>query len=99
MMPQTSSLPLRTGHEVFPPLVSTFLIVMVLFFVDEGYYDFRWMGEWGNWIVFVMYMIIFFPIQWVISHFLFRKFEDWKKIAMMVLLSVPTSLLIFWLVF
>lgn len=31
-------------------------ITFILFFVDEGYYNFQWMQNIGNWVVFVVYV-------------------------------------------
>lgn len=98
-MSQTQTLQARKPEDLISPLISALLIVMFLFFIDEGYYDFRWMKDPGNWVVFVIYMIIFFPIQWGISHFLLRKFEGWQKVATMVLLGIPSTLLFFAIVF
>jgi hypothetical protein len=97
-MPLTQSLQNHKEVDLISPLVSALIIVLFLFFIDEGYYDFRWMAEWGNWLVFVIYMIIFFPVQWIISHFVFRRLEGWKKVLAMVTLSVPSTLLFFWLI-
>jgi hypothetical protein len=30
--------------------MSAFLVTMFFFYIDEGYYDFRWMKSAGNWI-------------------------------------------------
>lgn len=98
-MSQTQTLPVRKTEDLIAPLISAFLIVMFLFFIDEGYYDFRWMKEPGNWLVFVIYMIIFFPIQWGISHFVFNKLTGWKKTVAMMGISIPLSLILLWLVF
>jgi hypothetical protein len=98
-MPLTQSLPAQRNHDVISPLISALIIVLFLFFIDEGYYDFRWMKDWGNWIVFGMYSLIFFPIQWIISHYVFGKLTGWVKVACMVLISVPASVLSFWLLF
>lgn len=37
---------------------SAFILTMFLFFIDEGYYDFRWMMEGFNWIIFFIYFIM-----------------------------------------
>lgn len=37
-------------------------ITMFLFFIDEGYYDFRWMKRVGNWIPFVIYLSLIFGL-------------------------------------
>ena len=98
-MSQAQTLQVRKTEDLITPLISSFLIVMFLFFIDEGYYDFRWMKEAGNWFVFGIYMIIFFPIQWGISHFVFYKLTGWKKTAAMVGISIPLTLIFLWLVF
>ncbi|HEY3387245.1 MAG TPA: hypothetical protein VGK46_12090 [Saprospiraceae bacterium] len=97
-MDQTQVLSDSRKSEILLPLFSAFLIVNFLFFIDEGYYDFRWMAEWGNWLVFGIYMIMFFPIQWGISHFLFPRLTGWKKIAALVGLTLPLTILLFWIV-
>lgn len=45
---------------VYYPLMLSFIITQFLFFIDEGYCDFRWMKSGGNWLVFVIYLIIIF---------------------------------------
>jgi hypothetical protein len=97
-MSQTQTLQVRKTEDLISPLIAAFLIVMFLFYIDEGYNDFRWMKDPGNWFVFVIYMIIFFPVQWVISHFVFGKLIGWKKIVAMVGISIPLSLTVLWLV-
>ena len=97
-MPLTQSLPNHKEVDLLSPFVSTLIIVMFLFFIDEGYYDFRWMAEWGNWMVFSIYLLIFFPVQWLISHFIFNKLTGWKKTAAMVGFTVPATLLLLWFV-
>lgn len=46
-------------NETIAPFLSALVIVMFLFFIDEGYYDFRWMKDAGNWLVFVFYLAFF----------------------------------------
>lgn len=35
-----------------------FCINQFLFYLDEGYHDFRWMKQPGNWIAFFIYMAL-----------------------------------------
>jgi hypothetical protein len=96
-MSQTQSLPARPSEDLISPLISSLFIVMFLFFIDEGYYDFRWMKDPGNWFVFMIYMIIFFPIQWGISHFVFSRLTGWKKLVALVGITIPLSMILFWM--
>jgi len=42
------------------PLFFSPATVFILFFIDEGYYDLRWMKEPENRIPFVIYNLVFF---------------------------------------
>jgi hypothetical protein len=74
------------------PFIAALVVVNVLFFIDEGYYDFRWMLQVGNWIVFALYMAILFPVQWLISRFLFRKQTGATKILLDAITGIILSL-------
>ena len=39
------------------------IITMFLFYIDEGYYNFNWMKSFGNWVVFVIYVLLLTLIQ------------------------------------
>ena len=96
-MHTSSTLTIRKNEDLVSPFIAALLIVLFLFFIDEGYYDFRWMREWGNWLVFGIYLAIFFPVQWLISHFLLRQVTGWKKVLIMVCISVPLTIGMIWL--
>jgi len=84
-------------NQLLIPFVSNLVIVMFLFYTDEGFYNFYWMKDWGNWFVFGIYLLLFFPVQWGISHFVFRNGAGVKKIAVMIGVNIPLILLFFWL--
>lgn len=96
-MHTSNTLTIRKNEDLVSPFIAALLIVLFLFFIDEGYYDFRWMREWGNWLVFGIYLAIFFPVQWLISHFLLRQVTGWKKVLIMVCISVPLTIGMIWL--
>jgi hypothetical protein len=79
--------------------VATFLIVMFLFYIDEGYYDFRWMKDWGNWVVFCIYLMLVFPVMWLLAYVLTRRLAGWKQYLVLsvigLLLAVAVSFLFF----
>jgi len=97
-MSAIATTPNTSRDNLLIPFASAFVITFFLFFIDEGYYDFRWMMSWGNWIVFVVYLVLLFPIQWAVSHFLFRGLEGWKAFLSLVVFGIITSFLFFWLV-
>lgn len=96
-MPSTLDSSKEERDNLVIPFLSAFLITMFLFFIDEGYYDFRWMREWGNWIVFVIYLFLLFPLQWLLARFLLGKFRSWTKALMMLLIGIPLTLVLFYL--
>jgi hypothetical protein len=98
LMPLRNSIRFEKHDDFVSPLISAMLIVMFLFFIDEGYYNFNWMAQWGNWIAFGMYMIIFFPLLWLVAHFLLRSVDGWKKIMFMAGIGIPLTLVFFWLI-
>lgn len=49
------------------PLWISLLVTNFLFFIDEGYNDFRWMKDPGNWLVFLIYVIGIYIVLLAIS--------------------------------
>ncbi|MGX7666445.1 hypothetical protein [Flavobacterium pedocola] len=47
--------------------INSFLVAQFLFFIDEGYYDFRWMEDAGNWLVFAVYFVVIFGMLILIN--------------------------------
>ena len=76
-------------------LIPTALLVMFLFYIDEGWYNFRWMQSWGNWIVFVVYMIMLIPIFWIMTQFMFRNFSGMKKALLVSAVGIPGVCIVF----
>ena len=48
------------------------LISQFLMWMDEGYYDFRWMADGWNWVVYVVYTTIIFGCAAGCYRFAFR---------------------------
>lgn len=76
------------------PLIPTVLVVLFLFYIDEGWYSFRWMLNWGNWIVFVIYLVMIFPAFWLLSRFIFNSFHGITKVFLIALLGIPLMLIL-----
>ncbi|MCB9245098.1 MAG: hypothetical protein H6606_01595 [Flavobacteriales bacterium] len=60
----------------------TLAIVFVLFFIDEGYYDLRWMKSFGNWILFGVYFVILLAPQLFFHRVVFKGYTGTGKIAL-----------------
>jgi len=75
--------------KVFISVAITF--TFLLFYMDEGYYDIRWMKEWGNWIVFFLYV----GVMYVFQEIFFRLIK--QKIGA-IIFGVSTALIsLIWL--
>jgi len=48
------------------PVLNAMVITLFLFYIDEGFYDFRWMLNIGNWIVFLVYVAAIYGIQLIL---------------------------------
>jgi|KBSMisStaDraftv2_1062788.scaffolds.fasta_scaffold989469_2 hypothetical protein len=82
----------RDDSRFLAPLISAFGIVTFLFFIDEGYYNLKWMLDGGAWVVFIIYMSILFPIQFGISEYFLRNVIGKRKLLLMVLVVMPLTI-------
>lgn len=74
------------NKELFIYFLNSFLITNILFFIDEGFYDFRWMTNAGNWIIFFVYLSMIAGVQILFSQVILNRFiEQRKRITSVVL--------------
>ncbi len=52
----------KSAKFIFPLLIAI-TITSVLFYIDEGFYNFKWMLNIGNWIVFLIYVAAIYILQ------------------------------------
>jgi len=67
-------------------IISAVLLTFFLFFIDEGYYDLRWMAEWSNWVFFLIYTFVLAFCQWIVAWLI-------AKFLQMLNWSLPSFLL------
>lgn len=60
-------------------LLITAIVGQYLFYIDEGFNDFRWMKDFGNWIVYVIYVGLFFIGQLIATKWLFKNEYNWYE--------------------
>ena len=76
--------------EVFTiPLIIAAVATFTLFFIDEGYYDLRWMLNLGNWIAFIIYTIALLFGQVIANVVILRNYKGNSKIAWSAFIGVP----------
>ncbi|MCF8237394.1 MAG: hypothetical protein K9I85_04505 [Saprospiraceae bacterium] len=69
-------------------------IVFFLFFIDEGFYDLRWMKAPGNWVAFGLYWMAMILGEFFISLFLPRRWPARQKIWLIFCLGIPLGILL-----
>lgn len=80
-------------------LISAIIITIFLFFIDEGYYDFRWMSDAGNWIPFFIYLVVIFILQLVFSDIILKKYHGKNKTILSILEGAVIGLILLVLIF
>lgn len=70
-------------------LLTSVGLTLILFFIDEGYYNFNWMTNVGNWLMFVVYVGGIFLLQIIADQLLFKKLSTQLRVALSVLLGLP----------
>lgn len=80
-------------------LISAIIITNFLFFIDEGYYDFRWMSDAGNWIPFFIYLVVIFILQLVFSDIILKKYHGKNKTILSILEGAVIGLILLVLIF
>ncbi|UOK41785.1 MULTISPECIES: hypothetical protein [Flavobacterium] len=68
--------------------LNSFIVAQFLFFIDEGYYNFRWMKDLGNWMVFVVYFFVLFGMLLLLNSLL-------EKIKVKRLYQIIINLIVF----
>lgn len=75
-------------------VINSFLITQFLFFIDEGYYNFSWMADLDNWLVFVFYFTLLTGILYLINFGLTKIKTNENIILGVNLIIFPTVLLL-----
>jgi hypothetical protein len=86
-------------HDVLKVISCNVLVILFLFFIDEGYYDFRWAFSIGNWVAFGLYFAIFFIGQFITYYILLRKYEGEYKATLTNIIGIPLALVIIYGIF
>ena len=82
-MTSATTLPSKTQNRSFLVFLSSALGIAFLFgFIDEGYYDLRWMNNIGNWIALGMYALMMLLGQLLFFHAIFSRYSGRGKMAM-----------------
>ena len=73
------------------PLAVSVVVVMFLFFINEGAYNFEWMLKPWNYYPFAVYVSGFMLGQLIVASFLFKKLNGLVGTVAVFLLGVPAG--------
>ena len=93
MSNSTSVSLVRTQQSIWASAASV-LVTMWLFYIDEGYYDFRWMREAYNWIWFMVYVGGIWGVQMLAGKFLFKRYTTWEQVILNIVLGIPAGVIL-----
>jgi hypothetical protein len=75
------------------PVAAAILIVGLLFWMDEGYYDFRWMRDPGNWLLFLLYCGGFVLGEYFLSKVLPQNIKGDMRTLLVIMIGIPVGFL------
>ncbi len=75
------------------PLLFSVILTLFLFYIDEGYYDFRWTEDPANIPVLICYMLGFFIGMAIISGYTFKSQYGITKNLIIIGLGLPLGVL------
>lgn len=76
------------------PILAAIAVVMFLFWIDEGYYDFRWMSSWGNWLMFLIYTGGLVLGELLANNVLSERYAGAKRTTMIIAIGIPLGIVI-----
>lgn len=71
MNAQTAQHKAETKKYILPLFISI-VITLFLFYIDEGFYNFKWMLNLGNWIAFFVYVAVIYMAQLILTLPIFK---------------------------
>ncbi len=86
-------------NSFFIHLLCAAAFTTFLFFIDEGYYSFKWMREAGNWLLFAIYTFGILSGQIVTQFLILRQYTGKYKMLFSCLIGVPLGTAILFAVF
>lgn len=85
--------PAKRNNDIVA-LIAAALFVNILFFIDEGYYDFRWMKDAGNWFMFLIYFFGVVLGEYLISKTISYTITGFARNIITVIAGLPLGFII-----
>ena len=91
--------PEKESVKFILPLFISLVITLFLFYIDEGFYNFKWMLNVGNWIAFLIYVAVIYGVQLLLTLPFFRFAQKFIITATKFILIILTVLFLSFIVF
>ena len=89
---------INKNYSLYIPLALSVLVTLFLFYIDEGYYNFKWMLNIGNWLIFMLYVSILFLAQMLVIKAVLYKSKSPIIMGFKYILGITLGIaLAFWL--
>jgi hypothetical protein len=82
----------NNNRSLLIPVIIALAAANVIFFVDEGLYDFRWMKNRYAWIFYLGYAVCLFLGQLIVKYTVLRKHKQFSILGCFLGLAVGTGI-------
>lgn len=90
----TSSAASNSIRQDAPYLIAALLSAFILFFIDEGNYNLKWMKDWANWFFYLFYFGFFVLGQYLLYRFAFQKLDSKPRSVLTIILGLPLGFIL-----
>ncbi len=88
VMEKNNHIEIKTNKPLYTFLISSIFITFILFYIDEGNFNFDWMTNFGVWIVFFLYVLPIFLSQLMLFHWVFKRMKISIRFILSILLGI-----------
>ena len=89
-----NSIQTKSNKQAYILLGSSVIITLFLFYIDEGYYNFKWMLQLSNWFAFVIYIIHIFGFQLLVLKLIGKIFSSQISTFLSIIIGAIIGLIL-----
>ncbi len=89
-----NSIQTKSNKQEYVLLASSVIITLFLFYIDEGYYNFKWMLQLSNWFAFVIYIIPVFGFQLLVLKLIGKRLSSQTSSILSIIIGAIIGLIL-----
>jgi len=89
-----NSIQTKSNKQEYVLLASSVIITLFLFYIDEGYYNFKWMLQLSNWFAFLIYIIPIFGFQLLVFKLIGKMFSSQTVTILSIIIGAIIGLIL-----